>query len=60
LLHAPNDQIVLGIDELTALVKRPTQSAWQVHGEAKVHVLKGLPTHAYNHGEEINFTADRV
>jgi hypothetical protein len=54
LLHAPNDQIVLGIDELTALVKRPTQSKWQVHGEAKVHVLKGLPTNAYSHGEEID------
>jgi hypothetical protein len=47
---------VLGIDELTALVKRSTQSTWQVHGEAKVHVLKGLPTHVYSHGEEINFS----
>jgi hypothetical protein len=47
---------VIGIDELTALVKRSTQSTWQVHGEAKVHVLKGLPTHAYSHGEEINFS----
>ena len=53
LLHAPDDQIVLGIDELTALVKRPTQTSWQVHGEAKVHLLKGLPNHAYSHGEEI-------
>jgi len=55
LLHAPDDQIVLGIDELTALVKRPSQSTWQVHGEAKVHVLKGLPTHAYSHDDEIEF-----
>ena len=55
LLHAPDDQIVLGIDELTALVKRPTESTWQVHGQAKVHVLKGLPTQAYSHGEEIEF-----
>jgi cyanophycinase len=54
LLHAPDDQIVLGIDELTALVKSPTQSTWQVHGEAKVHVLKGLPTNAYSDGEEID------
>jgi hypothetical protein len=54
LLHAPNDQIVLGIDELTALVKHPAQSRWQVHGEAKVHALKGLPTKAYGHGEEID------
>ena len=60
LLHAPDDRIVLGIDELTALVKRPTQSTWQVHGEAKVHVLKGSPTHAYGDGEEISFTADKV
>jgi hypothetical protein len=54
LLHAPDDQTVLGIDELTALVKSPTQSTWQVHGEAKVHVLKGLPTNAYSDGEEID------
>ena len=54
LLHAPDDQIVLGIDELTALVKRPTQTTWRVHGEAKVHLLKGLPTHAYSDGEEID------
>jgi hypothetical protein len=56
LLHAPDDQIVLGIDELTAVVKRSTQSTWQVHGEAKVHLLKGLPTHAYGEGEEIDLS----
>lgn len=54
LLHAPDDQIVLGIDELTALVKRSSQLTWKVHGQAKVHVLKGLPTHAYRDGEEID------
>ena len=54
LLHAPDDQIVLGIDELTALVKRPIDSQWQVHGEAKVHLLKGLPTRAYSDGEKID------
>jgi hypothetical protein len=58
LLHAPNDQIVVGIDELTTLVKRPTQSTWQVHGEAKVHLLKGLPAHAYSHGEEIDLQTE--
>jgi hypothetical protein len=51
---------VLGIDELTALVKRSTQSTWQVHGEAKVHVLKGLPTHAYSHGEEIDLDLESI
>jgi hypothetical protein len=55
LLHAPDDQVVLGIDELTALVKRPIDSQWQVHGEAKVHLLKGLPTRAYSDGEKIDF-----
>jgi cyanophycinase-like exopeptidase len=53
LLHAPDDQIVLGIDELTAAVKRSTKHSWQVHGQAKVHVLKGSPTHAYSDGDEI-------
>jgi hypothetical protein len=60
LLHAPDDQIVIGIDELTALVKRSTQLTWQVRGEAKVHVLKGLPTHAYSHGEEIDLDLESI
>jgi cyanophycinase len=54
LLHPHNDEILLGIDELTALVKRGNQQSWQVHGEAKVHVLSGLPTQALSHGEEID------
>ena len=54
LLHPHNDEILLGIDELTALVKRGNQHSWQVHGEAKVHVLSGLPTQALSHGEEID------
>lgn len=60
LMHAPDDQILLGIDELTALVKRPSEDSWQVHGQAKVHVLKGLPTHAYSDKEEIKLPIDRI
>jgi cyanophycinase-like exopeptidase len=54
LMHAPDDQILLGIDELTALVRRPSQSTWQVHGQAKVHVLKGHPSRELSHGEELD------
>jgi cyanophycinase len=51
LLHAPDDITVVGIDDLTALVKRSGQDNWLVYGEAKVHVLQGLPTHPLLHGE---------
>jgi cyanophycinase-like exopeptidase len=51
LLHAPNDTIVIGIDELTALVKRSGHNNWLVHGEAKVHILQGQPKQELLHGE---------
>lgn len=53
LLQVPDQSILLGIDELTALVKRTEQSDWQVHGKAKVHLLKGLPPAQYSHGETL-------
>jgi len=53
LLHPHNNEILLGIDELTALVKRADDEAWTVHGEAKVHVLSGLPTQSLTHGQEL-------
>ena len=53
LLHAPENTIFIGIDELTALVKRSGEENWLVHGEAKVHILQGLPTQQLLHGETI-------
>ena len=55
LMHAPENIILLGIDELIALVKRTKEEHWLVHGEAKVHVLQGLPKQELLHGEELNF-----
>ncbi len=55
LMHAPDDQILLGIDELTALVMRPPHTIWQVHGQAKVHVLKGAEKGEFGDGESITF-----
>jgi cyanophycinase-like exopeptidase len=55
LLHAPENTILLGIDELTALVKRSKEEHWIVQGEAKVHVLQGLPKQELLHGEELIF-----
>jgi hypothetical protein len=54
-LHAPENTILIGIDELTALVKRSGEENWLVHGEAKVHILQGLPTQQLLHGETITF-----
>ncbi len=56
LLHVPNDSILIGVDELTAIVKRSGSNHWTVVGEAKVHVLKGLPDQQLHDGEEIHLS----
>lgn len=56
LLHVPDDSILIGVDDLTALVKRSGQEMWHVHGEAKVHILKGLPTQQLIHNQQIALT----
>ncbi len=56
LLHVPNDSILIGVDELTAIVKRSGSTHWTVVGEAKVHVLKGLPDQQLHDGEEIHLS----
>ncbi len=53
LLHVPNDSILIGVDELTAIVKRSGSTHWTVVGEAKVHVLKGLPDQQLHDGDVI-------
>lgn len=56
LLHVPDDSILIGVDELTAIVKRSGNEYWVVYGEAKVHVLKGLPDQQLFDGEQIHLT----
>ena len=56
LLHVPDDSILIGVDELTAIVKRSGDNHWVVVGEAKVHVLKGMPDQQLVDGEVITFT----
>ena len=53
LLHVPDNSILVGVDELTAIVKRSGDTEWVVVGEAKVHVLKGLPDQQLHDGERI-------
>lgn len=53
LLNLPTDSILLGIDEMTALVKRSGDEDWQVDGQAKVHLLKGLPAAQLSHKERL-------
>ena len=53
LLHVPDDSILIGVDELTAIVKRSGDDDWVVFGEAKVHVLNGLPDQQLIDGERI-------
>jgi cyanophycinase-like exopeptidase len=55
LMHAPENSILLGIDELTALVRRSNETHWIVQGEAKVHILQGAPKQELLHGEEFTF-----
>jgi len=56
LLHVPDNSILIGVDELTAIVKRTGDTEWVVIGEAKVHVLKGLPDQQLHDGERINLS----
>ena len=53
LLHVPSDAILIGVDEMTAIVKRSGTEHWVVVGDAKVHVLKGLPDQELIDGERI-------
>ncbi len=53
LLHVPDNSILIGVDELTAIVKRSGENDWLVVGQAKVHVLKGLPDQQLHDGERI-------
>ena len=44
LMSSPDDTILIGIDELTALVNRSGESDWQVIGSGLVHILSGAPS----------------
>jgi len=56
LLHVPDDSILIGVDEMTAIVKRTGNNHWVVVGDAKVHVLKGLPDQQLSDGQEITLS----
>lgn len=55
LMHVPDDAILIGIDELTAIVKRGESDFWQVYGQAKLHILKGLQEQELGDGQLIRF-----
>jgi cyanophycinase-like exopeptidase len=44
LMSSPDETILIGIDELTALVNRSGESDWQVIGSGLVHILSGAPS----------------
>ena len=56
LLHVPGDSILIGVDEMTAIVKRSGNEHWIAVGDAKVHVLKGLPAQQLHDGQEIKLS----
>ena len=56
LLHVPDNSILIGVDELTAIVRRAGDDHWLVVGEAKVHVLKGMPDQQLTDGQQISFS----
>ena len=56
LLHVPDESILIGVDELTAIVKRSGADDWVVFGDAKVHVLNGLPDQQLIDGERIRLS----
>jgi cyanophycinase-like exopeptidase len=56
LLHVPDDSILIGVDEMTAIVRRSGNEQWIVVGDATVHVLKGLPDQQLHDGQEIKLS----
>lgn len=56
LLHAPDGTILLGIDELTALVQRTGTTSWKVQGEQLVHIVSGLPQAQFKDGDELTLS----
>ena len=53
MMQVPPENILIGIDEMTALTRRANQAAWEVVGKSRVHVLKGLPAQQLTAGEFI-------
>ena len=53
LMKAPDDTVLIGIDEMTALVKKFEDGNWTIHGRSSVHILSGLPQQVLRHGEAI-------
>lgn len=47
------DGILLGIEDLTALIKLSGSDRWRVEGEGAVHILGGLPKRLLRSGEQI-------
>ena len=50
LLDLPGDEVLIGIDEDTAVVKRADKD-WQVWGKGKLHILKGEAPGQHQAGE---------
>lgn len=46
-------EILVGIDELTALVRKSGESEWSVFGSSKVHILQGAPARELVHGDRV-------
>ena len=43
MMQIPDQTILIGIEELTALVRNSSTNKWQVFGKGAVRVLKGAP-----------------
>ena len=56
LMNAPENSMLLGIDELTGLVRRSNETHWIVQGEAKVHILQCAPKQELLHGEQVELS----
>ena len=54
-MNVPQGGILIGIDELTALVKRSGDDFWKAYGLGKVHFLKGVPDQQLQDGQIIKF-----
>ena len=57
LMSSPDDTILIGIDELTAFVKRSEDDFFTVEGAASVHILSGANPEILKSGERIKLNS---
>lgn len=58
MMQVPDQTILIGIDELTALVKKSSSNTWKVFGKGAMRVLKGAPEKNFSTQDILNINIE--